>query len=656
VLSAALWRELGQDSSIVGQTIELGTARPEVIGVLGPEFDFPRGAAYWRPRTVDPAAFPPNTRIQMITTFVGRARDGVGKPQLLSALRAEETRWRSEIGGYPADAFYLQVVPLADALAGNLKPVVRALLAAVALLLLIACANVASLQLVRTASRARESAVRAALGAGRTALVRAIAAESALLAAVGGTLGIALAQLAVTYIAGLNVVGFPMLRSLRIDGFVLAVAGGTIVLTGVAFGVWPALRAGRVDVSNALRAAGRGSDLGLQRHRALRAGIVAQVALTLVLLAGAGLMVRSLDRLLQVELGFNPEDVMTARIQMPSVFFANPASRVVALDAIHERLRGVPGVHAVGFTNYLPFADGTAATGGSPYTVANAPPQPDGRRLHAGTVVVYGDYFAAMRIPLASGRAFTRAEYGSPALSAIIDDAVASESFSGRAAIGQTIGQGRPGEIVGVIRSVKQYDLTEPRKGIIYWTYPHYAWLQTMNIVVRSTLTPEAVTAAIRTAVAQADSRIPLYGVRSLTERVNDSLGPRRLAMIVLAGFGGASLLLALLGIYAVMTYVIGDRTREIGIRVALGAQRSQLLGMVLGNGTVLAGAGLVAGIMIFAASSSILEAMLYGVSPFDPASLAVAGVLIVSATLVACYVPARRAASVDAMIVLRGE
>jgi ABC-type antimicrobial peptide transport system permease subunit len=261
-----------------------------------------------------------------------------------------------------------------------------------------------------------------------------------------------------------------------------------------------------------------------------------------------------------------------------------------------------------------------------------------------------------MRIPLASGRAFTRAEYGSPALSAIIDDAVASESFSGRAAIGQTIGQGRPGEIVGVIRSVKQYDLTEPRKGIIYWTYPHYAWLQTMNIVVRSTLTPEAVTAAIRTAVAQADSRIPLYGVRSLTERVNDSLGPRRLAMIVLAGFGGASLLLALLGIYAVMTYVIGDRTREIGIRVALGAQRGQLLGMVLGNGTVLAGAGLVAGIMIFAASSSILEAMLYGVSPFDPVSLAVAGVLIVSATLVACYVPARRAASVDAMIVLRGE
>jgi len=656
VLSDALWRELGGNPSIIGQTIDLGTARPEVIGVLGPEFDYPRGASYWRPRTVDPKDFPPNTRSQMFTTFVGRVHDGVSGSQLLSALRAEETRWRSEIGGYPSDAFFLHVVPLADALAGNLKPVVRALLAAVALLLLIASANVASLQLVRTASRSRESAVRAALGAGRASLVRAVVVESALLAVAGGVLGVGLARLAVLQLAGLDLAGFPMLRSLRIDGLVMGVAGVTVVLTGLAFGIWPALRAGRVDVSRALRAAGRGTDGSLGRHRAMRAGIVAQVAFTLVLLAGAGLMVRSLDRLLEVELGFDPEQVMTARIQLPSVFFANGPSRVATLDAIHERLRAVPGVQAVGFSNYLPFADGTSATGGSPYTVGNLPPQPGERRLHAGTVAVYGDYFAAMRIPFSSGAPFTRAEYGSPGLSAIIDEEIAQESFTARPAIGETIDQGRPGQIVGVIRSVKQYDLAEPRKGIVYWSYPHYAWFQTMNVVVRSTLAPEAAIAAIRAAVTQADPRIPIFGVRALTERVNDSLGGRRLAMVVLAGFGGASLVLALLGIYGVMTYLIGDRTREIGIRAALGAQRRGLVGLVLRDGGMLAGLGLAVGSAIFVSTAWFMDAMIYGVSARDPVSLAMAGALIAIATIAACYVPARRAAGVDAMVAMRGE
>lgn len=656
VLSHGFWRELGGDSSIVGTTLALGSERPEIIGVLRQEFDYPRGASYWRPQVVDPATFPPSTRNQMITTFVGRMRDGAGDAQVLTALRSEERRWREEIGGYPADAFYLQVQPLVDALAGNLKPVVSALLIAVVLLLLIACANVASLQLVRAISRQRESVVRAALGAGRGALVTGVMLECALLAVGGGLLGVGLAKVAGTAIAGAELPAFPMLRGLRIDAGVVLFAAFTIVLAGVLVGTVPALRAVRLDLGGALRSAGRGASAGISRNRLLRMGVVAQFAFTLVLLAGAGLMARTLDRLLKVEPGFDPANVMTAKISMPSVHFANGASRVAALDAVQARLEAMPGVESVGFTNYLPFADGTAAIGGSPYIVVGAEGDVGAPRLHAGMVAVYGDYFRTMRIPFVQGRAFGRQEYGAPTLSAIIDDELAAESFSDRSALGASVSQGRPGAIVGVIPSVKQYDLTEPRKGIIYWTYPHFAWFQSMNIVMRSALSPDAAAGAIRAAVNGIDPRIPVYAVRPLADRVSDSLGVHRLTMLVLAGFGGAALLLALIGIYGVMSYVMGERTREVGIRVALGARRGQLIWLVLRDGATMAVLGIVLGLAVFAGGGRVLRAMLYEVSALDPASLAAAVAVSVLAALGACYVAARRSTAVDVMSALRSD
>jgi ABC-type antimicrobial peptide transport system permease subunit len=261
-----------------------------------------------------------------------------------------------------------------------------------------------------------------------------------------------------------------------------------------------------------------------------------------------------------------------------------------------------------------------------------------------------------MRIPFVQGRAFDRQEYGAPTLSAIIDDELAAESFSDRSALGAPISQGRPGTIVGVIPSVKQYDLTEPRKGIIYWTYPHFAWFQSMNIVMRSALSPDAAAGAIRAAVNGIDPRIPVYAVRPLADRVNDSLGAHRLTMLVLIGFGGAALLLALIGMYGVMSYVMGERTREVGIRVALGARRGQLIGLVLQDGATMVALGVALGLAVFAGGGRILRAMLYEVSALDPVSLAAAATVSVLTALGACYVAARRSTAIDVMSALRSD
>jgi predicted permease len=540
-----------------------------------------------------------------------------------------------------------------DHLSGRLRPILLVLLGAVLFVLLIACANVASLQLVRTTGRAREIAVRAALGAGRWPIVREFLVESLVYALLGGLLGVALGALALRLLSHFDVAEYEALRDLRLDGAVLALTAGVTLLAGLLFGVVPAWRASRVNAHEVLSASGgRGASLGSARSRFLQATVVAQVALTLVLLLGSGVMLRSLAAQLAVDPGFRAEQALAMQIAPPRSRYPRE-QRLALYDRILERLRAVPGLDAVALTSKVPFSD--MLLDSSPLTIPGAPPLADGEQPHANAMSVTPDYVRAMGVRVVQGRAFTDADRGTPV--AMVDEQLARQYFPDGNAVGRQIDHyGFQGvTIVGVVRSVDQAELGGEAHPTVYYPYTQlpYAW---GAVVVRSTLPTGTVTTMVRQALREIDPELPVYDARPMTERVASSLGARRLAVGVLGGFAALALVLALLGTYGVLSYGTSQRTRELGIRLALGAQPGAVVGMVLRGGLLLAGVGLALGVVAYLGLGRLLQSVVYGVSPRDPVTLALGVAVLLGAALVACWIPARRAARVDAIVALRAE
>src|SRR6185437_11578784 len=505
-----------------------------------------------------------------------------------------------------------------------------------------------------------ETAVRAALGAGRAAIVRQSLIESVVLALCGGALGVAVGQGLISLLARVDLQQFQMLRDVHLDGRVLVVTLLVSLAAGVVFGLAPALRAGSVNLQDALREGGRGSSLGARQHRFLQTTVIVQVALTLVLLLGSALTVRSLMRLLATDPGFRPQNVVTMRLAPPAAQYGSPALRRSFYDQVERRLAAIPGVQRVGFTWGLPFASGGTS---SPFTLPDEAVEATDPPRHANMRAVYGDYFKAMGIPVLRGRPFDAADNDSAAANVIVDEELATHFFHGRNPIGQRINQGNgPATIVGVVKNVDGAELGEPAHATIYYNYAHFGFISALHLAVRSSLDPTVAIAQTRAAVRDVDAHVAVSDVHTMPERIERSVGSRRLAMFALTGFAVLALILAALGIYGVLSYITAQRTQEIGIRMALGADATGVARMVLRWGLMLGAIGVVAGFAAYVGigrtlqSSSALASVLYGVSVWDAVTLASALAIIALAIALACWLPARRAAGLDPLLAMRND
>ena len=656
VASYGFWQQvLGGDPRAIGHSLELNGTPYEVIGVLPEAFQYPRSAQLYIPFPLEPRWLTEDARHSLFMTTVARPRDAITSERLASGLAMQVARWNQQYqDGYDSKTFALRAVPFLSYLAGDLRPVLLALMAAVVLVLLIACANVGGLQLLLAARRAREIAVRAALGAGRSTIVRWLLVESLVLACAGGALGLGIGVTILRFVRRLNASQYRLLSNVHLDWRVLAFTGGVVVAAGLLFGAVPALRASRVDLQDALRDSARGSSMALGRNRFLQGSVVVQVALTLMLLLASALTVRSLARVLELDPGFRPAHVTTMQLTLPPSRYASNAARAAFYHSLIDRLRGISGIESSGLVSFLPFNGGTDS---SPFDLPGRPQQPNEPARHANTEAVEGDYFRAMGIPLLRGRSFAPGDAqdagGEPM---IIDEYLARSFFGNEDPIGKAIQHNNRGIIIGVVGSVTQEYLGQPPHPTIYHYYANTPWYSSPTAVVRSSLPDETVAALARGAVRAIDQQLPVFDVKSMPERISASLTPRRLAMYVLLGFAALSLSLAVLGIYGVISYSTAQRTQEIGIRMALGAEPRAVTRMVLRSALTLAGIGVAAGALLFLGAGRLLASVLYGIGPRDPLTLAGGIVLLAAVTLVASYLPARRAARVDPLVALRGE
>ena len=657
LLSHGAWQELfGGERSAIGRTLELNGVAHEVIGIARPDEQFPRATHFWVPQILTPQVMERRGSLNTIAVF--KLREGVTDAALTNALTAEYAAWTRTnprpLRGDQASTNHIAATPLVDDLAGELRPILLALMAAVMFVLLIACANVGSLQLVRATGRARELAVRVALGAGRWSIIRQRLVESLVLALAGGLVGLAFGAAAIRVLRSLDIGSFPALRDVRLDAAVLLFTASVVIASGIVFGLAPALRAARVDPQDALKETPRGSTGGASRQRFLQGAVVVQLALALVLLLGAGLAVRSLARLLDTTLGFRPEQVLTMRITVTGPRYPTPETRDALRIDLLERLKSAPGVDAAGIAYGLPFTDlGTS----SPLTIFGAEPLPNGEQRHANLWFVGGDYFQAMGIPLIAGRIFDERDVANAERAYIIDEQLAKQYFPGQDPIGRRISQGPDGTIIGVVASVKKTTLDEPGKAATYQAYAQNPWaIGSMSIVLRGRGAPESLVNTARTVIRDIDPNLPVYDIQPMKTRVERSVGARRFAMQVLGGFAALALVLAGLGIYGVISYGTSQRRQEIGIRMALGAQPRDVIGMVLKGGAVLAGIGLAFGALLFLGVERLLVSLLYGLSPRDPVTLVVSVAILGAIALVACWIPARRAARLDPTVALRAQ
>jgi putative ABC transport system permease protein len=658
LIASGLWqRRFGADEKVIGRSVTLNGQNYTVIGVLPPGFQLAKDVEIWSPLAFDAKAKADEDN-NYLAPVIARLKPGVTIDQAQAEMNAILRRNQTDQNKGP----WVKVVAVQKDLVQEVKRPLLIMLGAVGFILLIACANVANLLLARSASRRQEMAVRLALGASRWRLTRQMLTESWLLGLLGGAAGLIVALWGSDFILGglpeyLSAVN-PRLKSLGIDGRALGFAFAASFLTSVIFGLAPAIQASGLRVNETLKDGGKGTGRGFQGRRLLQGLMVSEVALSLTLLIGAALLLTTFWRLSRVNPGFDPRNALTINLSLTDPKYAEAQARITFFNQLLERVRNLPGVSAVSAINYLPLA---GAGQSSVISVEGRPPQPAGEPFVPEVSVVTPDYFRAVQIPLLKGRFFDQGDGMNTAPVAVVSENLARRLWPGEEPLGKRIKYG--GEnfnapwmtVVGVVGDTKHYDLVEEPRMRFYKPYAQDAW-NSMALVVRSEVDASSLSAAVRREVIAVDGNQPVFGVRTFTQLFSASIARQRFFALLMAAFAGLAMLLAVIGIYGVVAYSVAQRTREIGIRMALGAQARNVLRLVVKQGMALTLVGVAIGLLASFALTRFMEKLLFGVSPTDPTTFASIALLLAVVALLACYIPARRATKVDPMVALREE
>lgn len=671
VLSYGLWqRSFGADPNIVGQRLTLDGQSYTVVGVMPAGFQFPAEADLWLPGFHDTPVAPamamqfpnanfPTSRDVHFSFVVGRLKPDAPLRQAQAEMDAIAARLAQQ---YRAtnEGLGINIIPLHQQIVGRIEPVLFILLAAVAFVLLIACTNVANILLARLTQRERELAVRVALGASRPRLLRQMLTESLLLSFIGGLAGLLLGLWGVALFVKLSPGDIPRLDEVRLDWRLLAFSLLVSLATGIAFGLLPALQATRLDPQRALAESGTKVS-GSPRQRRLRhLLVVCEIALAQVLLIGAGLLLISFAHLQAVKPGFNPHNLLTARLALPTEKYADDSRKTDFYNRLLERLQALPGVRSAALVMSLPLTDLTINRG---FVVEGRPQPRPGENISVDYQVISPNYFAAMEIPLLRGRAFTEADDADKPRVVIIDESMARKYFPAADPVGQRIALGDPNRqdswctIVGVVDSVHYASIDTLPAPTAYTPYrqDRESWAR-MAVVLRTSVEPASLTAAVRSAVATVDPDQPVTKVETMEQLMGEAVSRPRFIMLLLGVLATVALALAAIGIYGLLSYSITERTRELGIRLALGAPKRAVFKLVMGQGLLLTLLGIGIGLLAALALTRFLTDLLFGVSSTDPLIFGLIALLLSIVALVACYLPARRAANVDPLIALQYE
>jgi predicted permease len=664
VLSYGFWqRHYGGAPDVVGKNLKLNGDGYTVVGVMPQGFQVPTSVAeLWLPLQLSPAD--PNSTARGLHWLFGLARlkSGTSLAQTEAQLNSLAPRMKQE---YPnTDAGYgLLLTPLIDDVVGTVRPVLQILLASVGLVLLIACVNVANLLLARATGRYREIALRATLGASRARVIRQLMTESGVLAVLGSACGLLLAFGAVHLLASLAPAGsIPRIETISVDTRALVFTLVVTTVTGFAFGAAPALQASKCDLNEALKESGRSSDTSRGRRRVRSALVVSEVAVALMLLIGAGLMIRSFWRVRDEKLGFNPQGVLSFKISLPAAKYSSE-QRIAFRRSLVENVAALPGVKSVALTRNLPLS------GIDPslfFTIPGRPPVAAGKEPIARARFVSPNYFHTMSIPIRRGRDFTQADGPAAPGAVIISETMARQFWPNEDPIGKQIKPGYPGNpvlctVAGVAGDVRHF-LTVEEPPVAYYSYsqipPSFGPLLEgmVTLVVRTSGDPSALTSSVREQIHALEPDAPVFGIETMEAMVRAASASNRFQMLLFGIFAAIGVLLAAVGIYGVISYSVSQRTHEIGIRVALGAERGQVLSLVVRQGMVLTGLGVALGLAGAFGLSRFLATLLYNVKPTDPATFAVVSLVLAAVALLASFIPARRATKVDPIVALRYE
>ena len=665
VISDGLWKRLfGAERSTVGRTISLNGEGYTIVGVMPPSFrDFwSHDVEIWTPLALTPDNFVADNYTNEWLNLTARMKPGVTIDQATRDMHAfAEQLKRDNPGSFP-DKWTLEVTSLDEIATGDIRPALLVLLGAVGFVLLIACANVANLLLARAAGRTKEVAIRSALGAERWDIIRQLLTESVVLSLIGGAIGLLIAYWSVRALVAVNPSNVPRIDELGLDGNVLLFTAIISLGTGLLFGMMPALQISRSDLQSTLREGGRGGGGERSGQRVRRVLVVAEVALALTLLVGAGLLVKSSARLSGVDPGFEPSDVLTFSLSLPAIEYPSDTAINAFYDAVLPAIERLPGVRAAGATSVMPFGGGW--TTGS-FNVEGYQPPPDANGPWGDIRIISPGFLETLKVPVLAGHIFTEQEARNPRPIAVVDEEFVRRFYKSPAdAIGKRIwrGSATPNDstryvtIVGVVGHTKHEGLAAEARVQLYVPYEQFGGMSRMDIAVRTTGDPTRYANAIRGAVRSVDKDEPIANVRTLDDLVSSSMGQRRLSMTLLGVFAGIALLLAAVGIYGVMAYSVVQRTREMGLRMALGAKQSDVLALVLRQGMQLVLLGVVIGVLCALAITRVMASQLYSVRPTDPVTFISVALLLATIALVATLLPAWRATLVDPTVALREE
>ncbi|MBI3404935.1 MAG: ABC transporter permease [Acidobacteria bacterium] len=654
VISHRLWQQrFSSDPAVIGKSITLGSGAATIVGVLPSSFRWIEDSDVWLPLSQN--MFSSRGRGTRLLTYLGRLKPGVSPESAQSELRALATTLARE---YPATntGIGANLIPLHEVVTGKIRPTLLILFGAVSLVLLIAVANVANLLLARSSVRAREMAIRSSLGASRPRIIRLLLTESVLLALVAGTIGLLISFWGVDLLVGLNRDQVPRAAEISVNPMVLLFSAVVSICTGIAFGLVPAWQISKGDLSESLKEGGRGS-LGPARNSARSALVVAEVAVSLVVVAASVLLLRSFTKLQGVDPGFQTQSVLTFSLPMPSQY-SDASRRLAFYQKLYERVEALPGVIAAGDGTRLPLSP----RGGNPNTSiavedALLPPghRPDADFRRAGR-----NYFRALGIPVLSGRAFDERDTPQSESVAIVNQAAARLLFPDKDPLGRRVGFGDSAtpswsRIVGVVGDIRHLGLHANPRPEMYICAGQSPPTQPV-FVVRTASSPEALVSAIRSILRELDPTVPVLNISTLQQVRYESLAQPRLQVFLFGIFGILALTLAVIGVYGIMAGSVAQRTHELGIRMALGASAEDNLRLVLKEGMKLAGTGIILGLMAAFAVTRLLGTLLFGVSPRDAVSFVIVAMILVTSALLACWIPARRATRVDPMVALRYE